>query len=496
MSPDFHTTLSSLQRTLHDYTQFWRGGRETPLLRPDLPERDAERIRKLMADALAARSGEVAARQKAALLGELYLTLADSGRLRFLEILAGDFGVDQQQVRDKARALLDNDSDSAFPALASQLRQLLDPPQQRLLQLFNGLPKGVKFLIDLRADLRRYQQTAPALRCLDGDLYRLLATWFDIGFLEMRRLTWQSPASLLEKLIDYEAVHTIQSWEDLRNRLESDRHCYAFFHPALPDEPLIFIEVALVEGLATSVQQLLDLSAPGIEPDAADAAIFYSISNTQQGLQGISFGPFLIKQVVTSLQRALPNLKTFSTLSPIPGFRSWLVNRLGQSEQLDDVAQVVELLGQGAGELGTQAELAAVIDHSQWPESRAAAAMKEPLLRLAATYLHQRRDKDSAPLDPVARFHLGNGARIEQLNWQGDISSKGLREACGLMVNYQYRLKEIEKNIEGYAAERTIAASSRVKSLLRSGQEEQRGLSRLGRFMPPRKGDSGESSDS
>ncbi|PLX86079.1 MAG: Malonyl-CoA decarboxylase, partial [Desulfuromonas sp.] len=294
MSPDLHTTLSSLQRTLHDYTQFWRGGRETPVLHPDLPERDAERIRKLMADALAARSGEVAARQKAALLGELYLTLDDSGRLRFLEILAGDFGVDQQDVRAQASALMECDNDSEFPMLASQLRRLLEPPQQRLLQLFNGLPKGVKFLIDLRADLRRYQQTAPALRCLDGDLYRLLATWFDIGFLEMRRLTWQSPASLLEKLIDYEAVHTIQSWEDLRNRLESDRHCYAFFHPALPDEPLIFIEVALVEGLSTSVQQLLDLSDPGIEPGAADAAIFYSISNTQQGLQGFSVGPFLI----------------------------------------------------------------------------------------------------------------------------------------------------------------------------------------------------------
>ncbi|PLX73774.1 MAG: Malonyl-CoA decarboxylase, partial [Desulfuromonas sp.] len=214
----------------------------------------------------------------------------------------------------------------------------------------------------------------------------------------------------------------------------------------------------------------------------------------QQGLQGISFGPFLIKQVVTSLQRGFPNLRIFSTLSPIPGFRSWLVTQLAQTERIADVELIAELVAQGAGEMGTQAELAAMVDHPQWPASQSAVAMKEPLLRLAATYLHQRRDKDSAPLDPVARFHLGNGARIEQLNWQGDISPKGLREACGLMVNYQYRLKEIEKNIEAYAAERTIAVSSRVKSLLR-GHEEQRGLSRLGRFLP-RKGGSGESSDS
>lgn len=487
MAPDFYSTLSSLQRTLQDYSQFWRGGREMPALRPDLPDRDAEWVRRLMAECLAARSGEVAARQQAAVLGELYLTLNDQGRLRFLGVLAEGFRLDRDGVCNQARKLLEHRDSDDFPDHANQLRSLLDTPQQRLLQQFNGLPNGIKFLIDLRADLRRYQRTAPGLRTLDGELYRLLASWFDIGFLEMRRLTWQSPAALLEKLITYEAVHSIQSWDDLRHRLESDRHCYAFFHPALPGEPLIFIEVALVEGLATSIQNLLDPETPEIDPGEADTAIFYSISNTQNGLQGISFGPFLIKQVVTTLQRMLPNLKVFSTLSPIPGFRTWLLSRLDDPDLAGERAPLIDLLERGAAELGVASQLPALIDHADWPASRCAADMKAPLTHLAALYLQEGRRRDGAPLDPVARFHLGNGARIEQLNWLGDVSDKGIQESCGLMVNYLYRLKDIEKNIEAYAAHHQMAASSRVRALLRSTDEEEGPLARLSRFLPARR---------
>lgn len=496
MALGFQSTLSSLQRALNDFGQFWREDSDLPALRPDLPPKDAERLRQLMAECLAAPHGEVAARQQAALLGELYLTLEETGRRRFLETLVRSFTLDRSKIKQEARNLLEAVDEQAFMNAATHLHAALESPQQRLLQLFNAVPHGVKFLIDLRADLLQFRREDPSLKPLDRELRQLLATWFDVGFLEVERITWQSPAALLEKLITYEAVHTIHSWQDLHNRLESDRHCYAFFHPVLPDEPLIFIEVALVEGLAASIQGLLDPAAPDIDPTDADTAIFYSISNTQAGLQGISFGPFLIKQVVTTLRQELPNLKTFSTLSPIPGFRPWLEREFAAQAELPEAADLQAVLSQAARELGTDAELGAVVDHPNWPQSEAAASMKEPLLRLAARYLHDRRERDGAPCDPVARFHLGNGARIEQINWLGDISGKGRREACGLMVNYLYRLKDIERNIAAYAADKEIAASSRVRNLLRPTEDDEGRLARLSRMFPSRRGEENTSETS
>jgi len=478
------TTWDSLLRTWSGLTETFRDGERAPKVAADLPDGDIDKVRQLMAECLAARGGEVSARQRAALLGKLYLKLADSGRRRFLETLVASFPVDRERVKTEARRLLETADEESFHRHADRLRDSLLPPQQQLLRQFNALPQGVKFLIDLRADLLRYLPQAPRLAGLDRDLRHLLATWFDVGFLSVERITWQSPAALLEKLIGYEAVHAIHSWSDLHNRLVSDRHCYAFFHPAMPEEPLIFIEVALVEGLATSIQALLDESAPDVPPGEADTAIFYSISNTQTGLQGISFGPFLIKQVVASLQHELPNLKTFSTLSPIPGFRKWLAGQLAQGEEL----HVQAALQEAAAELGVAAELAAVIDHPGWTAHEAAAgALREPLLSACCRYLHARRERDQAPLDPVARFHLGNGARIEQLNWLGDTSPKGLRESCGLMVNYLYQLKEIEKNIEAYAGEQQIACSSRARALLTREEEENGRIGRIGRLLGSRK---------
>jgi malonyl-CoA decarboxylase len=475
MTPRFRSTWDSLLRAWDGITEPWRDGDRVPRVAADLPETDADRVRQLMSACLEARGGEVSARQRAAVLGELYLTLDDHGRLRFLETLANSFCVDRETVKTEARQLLEAVDDESFRQTAGRLREALLPPQQRLLRQFNDLPQGVKFLIDLRADLLRFLPLAPQLKSLDRDLRQLLATWFDVGFLTAERITWESPAALLEKLIGYEAVHAINSWSDLHNRLVSDRHCYAFFHPAMPNEPLIFIEVALVEGLATSIQTLLDETAPDIAPDNADTAIFYSISNTQQGLQGISFGPFLIKQVARSLQQELPNLKTFSTLSPIPGFRRWLSSYLDAVTEQDPEEPLQTLLEEAHRQLDVPAELAAVMDHPQWHQrTELAGLFKEPLLKLCCRYLHERRDKDQAPLDPVARFHLGNGARIEQIDWLGDTSAKGMRESCGLMVNYRYQLKEIEKNIEAYAGEQQIAASSRVKTLLKNADEDER----------------------
>jgi len=454
-----------------------------PRVDADLPPADAEKVKRLMQDCLAGRGGEVTARQRAATLGELYLTLSNTGRRNFLVTLADHFSVDRERVKITARQLLETVDDKGFQQAAGRMRDILVSPQQSLLRQFNALPQGIKFLVDLRADLLAFRTTEPKLAVLDHDLKSLLATWFDVGLLSVERITWQSPAALLEKLMAYEAVHAINSWKDLHNRLESDRRCYAFFHPGMADEPLIFIEVALVEGLATSVQDLLDENAPETPAEEADTAIFYSISNTQKGLQGISFGPFLIKQVVTSLRRQLPNLKTFSTLSPLPGFRRWLTSYF---QAVSDTGKdsAVQALHEAACLLGVNGQANAVFSSPRWWENQQVTALlKEPLLTLCARYLHEAREKDHAPLDPVARFHLGNGARIERINWLGDISGKGMQESCGLMVNYLYQLKEIEKNIEAYATSKEIAAASRVRNLLRDDEDEQGQLTRLRRML-------------
>ncbi len=459
-----------------------------PKVAADLPPADAERVKSLMEDCLSSRGGEVSARQRAAILGELYLILSETGRRNFLETLVDSFCVDRKQVKITARKLLETADDKSFQEIATQMREALVSPQQRLLRQFNALPEGIKFLVDLRADLLAFRASQPKLYSLDRDLKELLVSWFDVGFLSIESITWQSPAALLEKLMDYEAVHAINSWSDLHNRLESDRRCYAFFHPGMAEEPLIFIEVALVEGLATNIQELLDESAPLTSPEEADTAIFYSISNTQRGLQGISFGPFLIKQVVTSLRRQLPKLKTFSTLSPLPGFRRWLTAYFEAALDSEEQGPMEQALLDAAKLLKVAAEPDAVFNAPKWWENQqVAATLKEPLLSLCARYLTEPRVKDRAPLDPVARFHLGNGARIENINWLGDISSKGMQESCGLMVNYLYQLKDIEKNIEAYATSKDIAAASRVRNLLHDDEDEQSQLARLRRLLSIRR---------
>jgi malonyl-CoA decarboxylase len=466
-----------------------------PKVSADLPATDSSRVRQLMEDCLSARGGEVSARQRAAILGELYLTLNETGRRNFLKTMVDNFCVDHEKIKKTANRLLATEDEKSFLREAGRMREVLVSPQQKLLRQFNALPQGIKFLVDLRADLLSFRASQPELDPLDRDLKDLLATWFDVGFLSVERITWQSSAALLEKLMAYEAVHAISSWTDLHNRLESDRRCYAFFHPGMSDEPLIFIEVALVEGLATNVQELLDENAPEGSPTEADTAIFYSISNTQKGLQGIGFGPFLIKQVVTSLRQQLPSLKTFSTLSPIPGFRRWLTTYLEAVREGAQTDPAAEALTHAAQLLGVTDDLNAVLESPAWWQNQdVAEVLKEPLLSLCARYLHEAREKDHAPIDPVARFHLGNGARIERVNWLGDISLKGMQESCGLMVNYLYRLKDIEKNIEAYAASKDIAAASRVRNLLRDDEDEQGHLTRLRRLLSP--GRSSDAADS
>jgi malonyl-CoA decarboxylase len=464
-------------RTLANLRSAWReiAGSARGVLsgapRPDLPEDDAARLRQQMLSCLDGRGGEVTARARAAELGRTYLALNDSGRLRFLRLLAEEFDTDHAVVDDCCALVAAAADQPARAAAERALRTALLPPRVTLLRQFNALPEGVKFLVDRRAELIAMGNGDPALRGLADDLRDLLANWFDIGFLELQRITWDAPASLLEKLMAYEAVHEIRGWTDLKNRLEADRRCFAFFHPRMPDEPLIFVEVALVSGIAGNIHTLLDEAAPIGNPQAADTAIFYSISNCQRGLVGISFGDFLIKRVVDALTGELPRLKTFATLSPLPGFRAWLTAEADRGDLLlPGEAKAVQGLGNASGPEDADETLLQLLDRPDWPkEPRTAAVLREPLLRLGVRYLLQARAPSGRARDPVAHFHLSNGARVEQLNWLGDVSEKGLQQSAGMMVNYLYRLGDIEANHEAYRDEGRVAAASAVRNLLRAG---------------------------
>jgi malonyl-CoA decarboxylase len=317
-----------------------------------------------------------------------------------------------------------------------RLRKAYQSPRTRLLQRFAVFPEGMRFLVDMRAELLPHLKSDKRLLALDAELDNLFSTWFDVAFLELRRISWDSPASLVEKLIKYEAVHDIRSWADVKNRLDSDRRCYGFFHPRLDGEPLIFVEVALMDSIADSITPLLDEGAAPSDLEKATTAIFYSISSTQAGLRGVSFGDSLIKRVAETLKAEFPRLKTFATLSPIPGLRAWLQ----KNAPPELVANLEDPL-------------------SLPPKS----PYRTQLLGWAARYLG-REMQDGKPLDPVARFHLGNGARVERLNWGGDPSPKGLKQSYGLMVNYLYDVKRLDKH-RAMLAQGQIPISGAIEDL-------------------------------
>jgi len=426
---------------------------------------DTDQLRQQMLSCLDGRGGEVTARARAADLGRTYLSLDGEGRERFLRLLAGEFDVDRSEIDRWCSALINTSGADQRGTAERGLRAALEPPRITLLRQFNALPEGVKFLVDRRAELIDLRQRDPVLAGLEEDLKRLLANWFDIGFLELKRITWESPAALLEKLMAYEAVHEIRGWTDLKNRLEADRRCFAFFHPRMPDEPLIFVEVALVAGMTGDIHGLLDEAAPIGDPHAADTAIFYSISNCQRGLARISFGDFLIKRVVDALATELPRLKVFATLSPVPGFRAWLEWQ-SQAAQGDMLLPAERSAIEALGGEATDGDLTTLLERQDDP--RIAAALRDPLIRLCARYLLYERTSSGRALDPVAHFHLSNGARVERLNWLGDTSPKGLQQSAGIMVNYLYRLPEIEANHEAYRGEGRVAAASAIRNLLRT----------------------------
>jgi len=453
-------TANFVDRAFGKLSAAWRA------IAGDVPapeDRLKRRLRERMQECLEGPGGEVAARARTAALGHEYLGLAAAEREAFLRVLAEEFDPPAEPILAAADAVRAAATAAERRSASGRLAQALDSPRLRLLTRFNALPQGVKFLVDLRATIMELAERDAVFRGLLDDLTGLLRGWFDVGFLELRRITWDSPASLLERLIAYEAVHEIAGWSDLKNRLDSDRRCFAFFHPRMPDEPLIFVEVALTDGIAAGIQPLLDPNAPVVDPGKTDTAVFYSISNAQKGLAGISFGNFLIKQVVERLAREFPQLKRFATLSPIPGFAKWLKREAG--EALLTAAERRALPKRGDG---NQHPLA-LVRNPEWHRNRAlAGALKEPLMRLAARYLLAEKRADGRALDSVAHFHLSNGARVEQLNWLADTSPKGLAQSCGVMVNYLYRMNEIEANHEAYAGEGRIAAASAIKSLAKA----------------------------
>jgi malonyl-CoA decarboxylase len=403
-----------------------------------------------MCGALLTGRGEASGLALASEILARYRTLPEIERPAFFRALADGFGPDPKRVQDAvARWGAMGDE-----AAASEIHYASEPRRQELFRRLNRAPGGTAALVAMRADLFECMREDRGLAVVDRDFQHLFGSWFNRGFLVLRRIDWSSPAAILEKLIRYEAVHEIRDWDDLRRRIDpADRRCYAFFHPALVDEPLIFVEVALTLSPPDAIAPLLAERRAHVAEDKARVATFYSISNCQQGLSSVSFGNFLIKQVVEEIRRELPRIETFVTLSPMPGFRAWL-------ETTDDPA--VEALAAAARRSAQDESWAAS------PET--AARARKALEPLAAYYLLRARRPDGRVIDSVARFHLGNGARLERINWMGDLSVKGLFESYGVMVNYLYDLAEIERNHEAFANQGAVAASSAAKKLLPSAR--------------------------
>jgi malonyl-CoA decarboxylase len=403
---------------------------------PRTPSRAARKAISLCRNLLSER-GEVSGTLLAGEALAAYQALDESSRAGFFDVLVQEFSPDPEAVGRAGDAYRTHPS----PENLMQLQAAVESPREELFRRLNLAPGGTAILVELRGRLLRKLDENPHWEPVVADLERLLIAWFNRGFLELRRIDWRTSALILEKLIRYEAVHEIQGWNDLHRRLEADRRCYAFFHPALPDEPIIFIEAALTRGMSEKVQPLLNPESPVLPPESADCAMFYSITNCQEGLRGVPFGSFLIKQVVEDISRELPRIRKFATVSPVPGFREWL-------------AANPEL-----------ASLRTKLDQPRWWESTGLAEeLRAQLVPLCARYLVQAKH-GREPLDPVARFHLRNGARLERINWLGDTSAAGMQRSAGLMVNYFYRLSDLERNHETYTRDYHVVAASEIESL-------------------------------
>lgn len=415
---------------------------------PDLSSsRDVDSLVLKMNECLNPKGGEVSARKNTVSLGNLYLSLSEAGQIKFLQTLAEKFNPDKTKIDEEIKVYKKNqDSESSYK-FEQDLIKILESPRSKILKQFISLPEGLKFIVDMRSDVLKLKNQYKSLSPLENELKSILCTLVDVDLLDLHQITWDSPASLLEKLIKYEAVHKISSWGDLKNRLDSDHLCFAFFHYKIPNEPLIFVEVALMNEIADSIQHVLDESVPSSDPSSASTAIFYSISNTQTGLSGISLGNFLIKRVVEKLSQEFKSVKVYATLSPVPGFTKWLKN------------QDVALLGKlNIKQSGTEI-LESIKTNIE--------CEKQSLLKLCAHYLLKVKSSGGGAYDPVAHFHLSNGASIKQINWMADTSEKGISQSAGIMVNYLYELPKIDNNHENYMINKVISHSKKVSAMLK-----------------------------
>ncbi len=408
-----------------------------------------------LCEMLLSSRGEASGMALAAEILDRWGALESVGAQSFLSMLHEQFGPDTARLEQTIEHYRTDKSSAAVIAL----HQAAEPRRQELLRRLNHAPNGTARLVRMREQLLASKDRSAEYHALDADFTHLFGSWFNRGFLTLRPIDWSTPAYILEKIIKYEAVHEIAGWEELRRRLApADRRCFAFFHPRLADEPLVFVEVALTRSVPSAIADVLDEGREQISPDEATTAVFYSISNCQDGLRGISFGNFLIKQVVDDLRRDLPGLKNFVTLSPVPGFARWLA--MARSSAPDS------LLSEAARETLMR------LDDPNWADDDdAAAEVERVLLPLAVRYFLTERTPEGRPVDPVARFHLGNGARLERLNFLGDRSAKAMQQAHGLMVNYLYKLDDIVANHEALAQRGEVIASTEVRSFLNQNDE-------------------------
>ena len=402
--------------------------------------------------------GEANAQSMAVKLIDNYEHLDKRSQIDFFHHLSHEFNPDPAMVMDAANRYNTERNETSL----IHLFQTVEPPRQELLRRVNRAPAGTATILKMRQTLLSYLKDHPAFRVTDADMHHLLSSWFNPGFLELHQITWNSPAQLLEKIIEHESVHAIDGWDDLRRRLQPDRRCFAFFHPQLPGEPLIFVEVALVPGIAKDIAGLINKQAPVGEPKSFKAAIFYSISNCQPGLKGVSLGNFLIKRVAQKLIEEMPSLKTLCTLSPIPGLSAWLDSGAPLPEDklspahLRKWQEAQKTLSLGG--LSWAERLKA-----GWNPDRCNEAEKTALLRLCALYLMHKTPE--ARGDAVGKFHLSNGATLHQINWAADLSKKGLQQSGGLMVNYLYELDKVEEQHEAFS-EKKVSFSRAVDKLV------------------------------
>lgn len=381
----------------------------------------------------------------------LYQAMNPEEQLKFFQMLYERFHVDFDQVKAAAAQLVEDEDEAALEGLLA----VAEPRRQELFRRLNMAPNGTQSLVEMRSSLLALLRDHPEFKAVDSDLKHLFASWFNRGFLTLKTIDWDTSAAVLEKLIEYETVHEMRGWDDLRRRLASDRRCFAFFHSAIPNDPLVFVEVALVNGLTRHIEPIIALNRKEASLDDVDTAIFYSINNCHVGLTGISFGNFLIKQVVIELAKELPQLTTYSTLSPVPEFRRWLSKTLDHDDATDLVSD-------------EDRETLKQLEIENWHEQYEISAALEPVLtRLIGYYLViAKRNKN--PVDPVARFHLRNGALLGQINWLGDVAAERMSQSYGFMVNYVYDLPTIEQNHESYVKNHIVATSDAVARLAAS----------------------------